>query len=488
MKQTVSLKNANNALKQFIKKLTKNTYVIGIVSLLWFLYRTGTKPSRAAYPCQKAAALTSYNFLIFPIICFLSKAADKMGLNLSRPANFLKSKLTERVTLAILIVLASSSVLLYGVLLYVNFSSDVSSLVKQRTSLNEKLATVSIVSVEEKSLETALEEAIDYLGGIESIVPEGAKVLIKPNLVRNQAPPDTTPPDIVEALVNIIKKRNPSIIWIAEGSGEQITMNNFRALGYFEVAERTGAILVDLNYGELVEVPVEGGGFVFDSFTFNKVLTEADVFISIPAMKTHYTAVVTLGMKNLVGIAAGAVYGRPGWANKWGLHEAAAERNDVYLGGVITDLCTARRINLTIIDGRVAMEGEGPHDGTPVNLGLIIAGRDPVATDSVASFIMGFDPEKIPTLIRGNQKRLGTNNLHNIEVKGESIEQVFHPFQCATGHENFQLSFINIFPPQLKTTLTIATVILFSSTVSLALIRRKIFASRQVKTESLQSS
>ncbi|MEM2930658.1 MAG: DUF362 domain-containing protein, partial [Thermoproteota archaeon] len=180
--------------------------------------------------------------------------------------------------------------------------------------------------------------------------------------------------------------------------------------------------------------------------------------------------------KNLVGIAPGAVYSRPGWANKWRLHEKAEERGYLYLGGVITDLCTARRINLTIIDGRVAMEGEGPHEGTPVNLGLIIAGRDPVAADSVTSFIMGFDPEKIPTLVCGNQKGLGTNNLHKIEVKGESIEQVFHPFKSATGHEGFQLSFVSVFSPQLKTTLTIVATVLFSLTISLVFVYRKLFS------------
>ncbi|MEM2930659.1 MAG: DUF362 domain-containing protein, partial [Thermoproteota archaeon] len=137
---------------------------------------------------------------------------------------------------------------------------------------------MSVVRVEERSLEAVLEEALEYLGGIESIVPEGSKVLIKPNIVRYQSPPDTTSPDIVEALVNIIKKRNPSVIWIADGSGEGNTIENFQALGYLQVAERTGAILVDLNYGEMVEVPVEGGGFVLDSLTLNKVLTEADVF------------------------------------------------------------------------------------------------------------------------------------------------------------------------------------------------------------------
>jgi uncharacterized protein (DUF362 family) len=386
----------------------------------------------------------------------------------------------KRVTTIIIILLASSSVVFCSILLYINLSSNFSSFLRERTRLDEKLATVAVVRVEGKSLEAALEEALEYLGGVESIVPEGSKVLIKPNIVRYQSPPDTTSPDMVEALVNIIKRRNPSVIWIADGSGEGNTMENFQALGYLQVAERTGAILVDLNYGEMVEVPVEGGGFVLDSLTLNKVLTEADVFISVPAMKTHSTAVVTLGMKNLVGIAPGAIYSRPGWANKWRLHEKAEEKGDMYLGGVITDLCTARRINLTIIDGRIAMEGEGPHEGTPVDMGLIIAGRDPVATDSVASFIMGFEPEKIPTLVCGNQKGLGTNNLHNIEVRGESIEQVFHPFKSATGHEGFQLSYVGVFSPQFKTTLTIVTIVLFSLTVSLVFVYRKLF-SRSVK-------
>ncbi|MEM2373817.1 MAG: DUF362 domain-containing protein [Thermoproteota archaeon] len=459
--------------KKLLNGIVNNTYFIGLVSLLWFLYRTGTKPSRAAYPCQRAAAWTSYNFLIFPILCSISKLTKRLGIT-GRIKSF-KNKPSRGNTLIILIILASSSLLSFSVLIYTSFFTSVSDLVRQRASLVEKLATVSVVRVGERSLEDALEEAIEHLGGIESIIPEGSKVLIKPNLVRYQAPPDTTPPDIVEALINIIKRRNPSIIWIAEGSGEGNTMENFRKLGYFQVAERTGAVLVDLNYGELVEVPVEDGGIVCEKLTLNKILTEADVFISVPAMKTHYLAVVTLGMKNLVGIAPGAVYSRPGWANKWRLHEMAEEKNDAYFGGVITDLCTARKINLTIIDGRIAMEGQGPHEGTPVNLGLIIAGKDPVATDSVASFIMGFDPEKIPTLIYGNQRGLGTNDLHNIEIKGERLEEVFHPFKCATGHEDFQLSFTNTTSPEFKTAILILTIILFVSTLVFAVSQRDVF-------------
>jgi len=70
----------------------------------------------------------------------------------------------------------------------------------------------------------------------------------------------------------------------------------------------------------------------------------------------------------------------------------------------------------------------------------MIIGRDPVATDSVASIIMGFDPEKVPTLSLGQERGLGTNDLHSIEVKGENLEEIFHPFICAQGHDSFQLS------------------------------------------------
>ncbi|MEM2608127.1 MAG: DUF362 domain-containing protein, partial [Thermoproteota archaeon] len=291
---------------------------------------------------------------------------------------------------------------------------------------------------------------------IERIVPEGAKVLIKPNIVDGNPAPTTTSPDIIEALVKIVKKRNPSVVWIAEGSSDWNTMRNFRKLGYFEVANRTGAILADLNYGELVDVPIEDGGMVYNSFTLNKIVTEADVFISVPVMKTHYLAIVTLGMKNLVGIAPGAVYSRYGWAAKWKLHEEAAKKNDLYLGGVITDLCKARRIDLTIIDGRIGMEGYGPQHGTPVKMDLIIAGRDPVATDAIASLVMGFDPNKIPSIKIGNQRGLGTNDLSKIEVKGLGVKEVFRQFDCAVPeHKEFQLKT----QTELKTTVEFTTII-----------------------------
>jgi len=451
-----------------IKSIVNNNYFIGIISLLWFLYRSGTKPSRATYPCQRAALWTSYNFLILPTICFLSKTFNRLGLSkLYQKSPFKKLLAKNNLRIFVLIFAVLSAVSL-ATLFYFETLDKYPKI--QHAAPGTGTSTVAIVRVGERSLEEALEEALNYLGGIESIVPEGAKVLIKPNIVDGSPTPTTTPPDIVEALVKIVKRRNPSVVWIAEGSSDWNTMGNFRKLGYFEVANRTGAVLVDLNYGELVDVPVEDGGIVYSSFTLNKIVTEADVFISVPVMKTHYLAILTLGMKNLVGIAPGTIYGRYGWAAKWKLHEEAVEKNDPYLGGVITDLCKARRIDLTIIDGRIGMEGYGPQRGTPVKMDLIIAGRDPVATDSIASLVMGFDPEKIPSIKIGSQRGLGTNDLSKIEVKGLSVKEVFRPFNCAVPeHREFQLKT----QAESKTLIEFITVILITSTIFLFVLYMK---------------
>ncbi len=418
--------------KNLYKRLSQSTLVIGLASLAWLIYRSGTKPSRISYPCQRAAAANSYTFLVYPFFAFFANLARNVA-----PRAYNTATRSRRGHLILLSTLLCLTILSSGLAAYFNVVFNPWSAIASRTTLTQETAEVSVVQVENNDLNQSLRTALDYLGGIASIIPEGAKVLIKPNIVRPQAPPDTTDPAIVEALIYIIKERNPSVIWVGDGTGEGDTMSNFDFLGYSSIASIPGVELVDLNYGDIVDVTVPGGGYVFDSFKFNSKIVEADVFISLACMKTHSTAVVTLGMKNLVGISAGSVYGVSGTANHWQLHDAAAEVGDTYLGGVITDLCSARRIDLTIIDGRVAMEGQGPHDGDPVNLGLLIVGKDPVATDTVASTIMGFDPEKIPSMVLGAQKGLGTNDLHRIEVKGKTLEEVFHLFAPAEGFSSF---------------------------------------------------
>jgi len=418
--------------KKILKRIIKNPYFLGFVSLLWLLFRSGSKPTRITYPCQRASATISFHVLIYPIFTPIFMILKKF-----LKSSFNSRKIPGRKILSILLVSLSAITTILAI--YANIIISPKAIIGEQATLINRKATVSIVRVNGRPLEEALREAIDLVGGIDYFIPPNSKVLIKPNIVSNRGPPCTTDPAIVEALINIIKRKNPSVIWIADGSGDGNTLVNFRTLGYLPVAERTGAILVDLNYGEMVNVSVPGGGVVFDSFLFNRIVVEADVFISLACMKTHYQTVVTLSMKNLIGIAPGSIYGYQPSTTKWILHDEAERKGDPYMAGVIVDLCRARRIDLAIIDGRVGMEGEGPLDGTPVKLDLLIVGADPVATDTVASTIMGFNPNKVPTLSLANYLGLGTNNLHEIEIKGERIEDVFYPFKPASGHEGFQM-------------------------------------------------
>lgn len=414
-----------------IRQLTRNAVALGFLSLLWLLFRSGTKPSRIFYPCQKAAASISYTFLFHPFLVFLAPLFRGIRLE---PVGLVKS--ASRRFLVPLILLLCVSTIFSGLAAYSLFIiPDPRDLLRERIIPLEKVTSVSLVRVEAGRVEEALERAIAHLGGIEKIVPEGSKVLIKPNIVQNQAPPDTSDPEIVKAVANIVRKRKPSTIWIADGSGDGNTTENFQSLGFSPVAEQSDAKLVDLNYGEMINVIVPGGGVIFDNFTFNRIVAEADILISVACMKTHSQAVVTLGMKNLIGLGPGSVYGFP----KSILHERAEDKGDDYMAGVIVDLCKVRKIDLVVIDGRVGMEGQGPHEGTPVELGLLIVGTDPVATDSVASIIMGFDPEKLPSTDLGQREGLGTNDLHKIDVKGEKLEDVFHIFKPASGHDSFQI-------------------------------------------------
>lgn len=424
-----------NRVKGFLKNLMKNPYFLGFISLLWLLFRSGTKPSRITYPCQRTSATISFHLLIYPLLMPVFIFLKKLLKASSRAQRVSGGKVLT-------VFLISLSLVVTILAVYANIIINPGAVLSERAASTGRKTTVSLIHVNGGSLEDleeSLREAINFIGGIDYYIPPRSKILIKPNIVRNQEPPDTTDPAIVEALINIIKRKNPSVIWIADGSGEGNTLENFKSLGYLPVAERTGAILVDLNYGEMVNVSVQGGGVIFNSFLFNRIVMEADVFISLACMKTHNQAVVTLTMKNLIGIAPGSIYGYPPSPTKWILHEKAEEKGDQYMAGVIVDLCRARKIDLAIIDGRTAMEGQGPHEGDPVKLDLLIVGADPVATDIVASAIMGFDPEKVPTLRLANQLGLGTNNLHEIEIKGERIEESCYPFKPAAGHGNFQL-------------------------------------------------
>lgn len=370
----------------------------------------------------------------------------------------------------LLVVLLALSVILTSLTVYAYLVSSPEGILRGFRFAGEAKAVVAVVRADRSNVSEALREAFELLN-LENLIKPGFKVMVKPNVVRSQEPPDTVHPATVEALVELLKSMGVSEVVVAEGSGEGNTMENFDALGYFEMASKTGVELLDLNFGELMNVTIPNGR-AFKSMMLNKRLFEVDVFISLACMKTHSDAVVTLGLKNLIGIAPGSVYGIP----KAALHEADSRLGGTYMAAPITDLAKARPINLTIIDGIVAMEGLGPHRGTPVNMGVIIVGEDPVATDSIAELIMGFDPRLVPTTRMAAEDGLGVCDPAYIEVRGVKVEDVFRPFSVASSdHQRFQVvTRENYILYESRTSLLTASIILWALTATLTVLHLKL--------------
>jgi hypothetical protein len=147
------------------------------------------------------------------------------------------------------------------------------------------------------------------------------------------------------------------------------------------------------------------------------IATQADIVISVPVMKTHDQTEVTLGLKNMKDL----------------FHDATKRR--LHMQGLfdgIVDECTAIKPDLVLIDGIIGQEGLGPMYGAPIEMDLIIAGKGPVATDTVAARVMGFKPESVRYLKKAEEQGLGTTRQADIEVIGERISSVSRRFKPAS--------------------------------------------------------
>jgi len=301
---------------------------------------------------------------------------------------------------------------------------------------------VSIVRIRDGKAAAAVEEAIDLLGGIKRATKGRDTVMLKPNLVSTERE-TTTKPEIIRALAELMKRAGKEVS-IGEGSAAAPKFNVingqifrtrkreildpmqqyvFDQLGYTELAKTLHVPLVNLHSGDMVDITVPGG-FVFDRVTIHKSLADVDLLCSVPMMKTHSLATVTLGMKNLVGVFPGTVYE----SVRGRMHDAASEIEPTGASAVVVDMVRANNLGLVVIDASSAMEGNGPSDGKLVQMNLIIAGTNPVATDMAAAAVMGFEPSEIPAFAWANKAGLKPTSVEDIEIRGEAIASVRRPF------------------------------------------------------------
>lgn len=303
--------------------------------------------------------------------------------------------------------------------------------------VKSKKDIVSIVRVKKGNIQKAVEEAIDLLGGIETVTKGKNSILLKPNLV-GPSKKYTTKLKVIKTIAQLLQKTGKDVI-IGEGSAAAGSFNVigndtfrtkkkeildgmqqyvFDTLGYTKMAKSLNIPLINLHSDEIIEIPLKNG-FVAESLKIHKILSDVDLVCSVPMMKTHVLATVTLAMKNLIGLYPGTEY----YSVRSWLHDRAAERGSTGVAYEILDMNQAVKTGLSIIDATTAMEGDGPTDGTLVNMGLIIAGTCPLATDMVGATLMGFEVNEIPFLNLAHEIGMNPNNLSDIEIRGLSIEQ-----------------------------------------------------------------
>ncbi len=291
---------------------------------------------------------------------------------------------------------------------------------------------VSITRVED-SIDLAVKRAIELIGGITRFVKKGDTVLIKPNLTRVTSEPHVcTSPEVVRAVIRLCWGAGASRVIVGESSPVGVdTEKAFEVTGLKRVAEEEGAEVLDFKKCPQVVVEIPGGK-VLRRIEVAKPVLEADVLINVPKLKTHCTCLITCAMKNLKGVLSDVSKRE---VHRLGLYEA------------LVDLVLAIKPRLNVVDGVIAMEGLGPVDGDPVEMGIVMAGDDPLAVDVVATQVMGFRVEDVPPLRVAIERGLAPK-LERIEILGEPIERVRRSFKRPEVDLERYLKYVEIYMPR----------------------------------------
>ncbi len=259
-----------------------------------------------------------------------------------------------------------------------------------------------------EKVQAAVRRAVDLMGGIGSFIRSGERVLIKPNLLKGRPPADavTTHPEIVRAVIRLVHQAGARAF-----VGDSPGIGDLRAVaersGVLAVIEQEGASLAEFDDA----VTIKGRGR-FQRFEIAHAAFDADAIINLPKLKTHGMTVLTGAVKNLFGCVPGKR--KVQWHFNTGVDHDSFTR-------MLVDLASLLKPRLTVMDAIVGMEGNGPGSGDPRRIGIVLAGKDPVALDVVSGLVVGLSPEDLPVIRAARGAGVGETRLDNIEILGAEL-------------------------------------------------------------------
>jgi uncharacterized protein (DUF362 family)/NAD-dependent dihydropyrimidine dehydrogenase PreA subunit len=282
--------------------------------------------------------------------------------------------------------------------------------------MNSQVSIIRCKSYEPYLVQEATKKAINLIGGITNFIQPQSKVLVKPNLLMAREPEYgvDTHPEIVRSVVKILKEINCKI-YLGDGP---CTWGN-QAENVDRVYEKSG--MQKICQEEEIELVKFDKRRMREKFPLTAWLDNCEYLVSVPKFKTHDFTILTGAIKNLFGLVWGTY--------KTELHKKYSDK--AAFANILVDIYKESKPALSIVDGVVAMEGDGPGTGGKLrNLGLILAGSDAVALDTVLALVMGLRPFDILTTKFAAQRGLGTGDINAIQVLGERLEEVIEePFQ-----------------------------------------------------------
>lgn len=274
--------------------------------------------------------------------------------------------------------------------------------------MRSKVALVRCENYHTQTVLEAVRNGIDLLGGIEKFASAGEKILLKPNLLTGEHPDKciSPHPEVFRAVARIFQDTGAELSY-GDSPGVGSVKLASQRVGYSDIAKELSMGLADFSTAIEVQFPE---GKMIKKFQIAKGALDCDGIINLPKLKTHGLTRITCAVKNMFGCIPGI---------RKSEYHSVLQTSDLF-SKMLVDLNRVLKPRLNILDGVMAMEGNGPRNGTPREMNILLFSEDPIAMDAAACQLVNLDPGLVETNVYGQEFGLG--EMDNIQFVGAPIE------------------------------------------------------------------
>jgi uncharacterized protein (DUF362 family)/NAD-dependent dihydropyrimidine dehydrogenase PreA subunit len=275
-----------------------------------------------------------------------------------------------------------------------------------------RVSVVRCQSYEPHDVLVAVERGIGLLGGLIHVARASERILLKPNVMAGDPPERaaTTHPAVFSAVAEVLRSATSHLSY-GDSPGIGTSERQLQKAGYQEAARKLDVVPADFESG--VELELKDSPSL-RRFVVAKGLMETDGLVNLSKLKTHQLTRITGAVKNQFGCIPGRLKG-----------EMHRRFPDVHaFSRMLVALNLLLKPRLYIMDGIVAMEGNGPRSGSPVSMNVLLFSQDPIALDAVVCRLVGLAPELVPTIKAGYDWGLGRFHTEDVLLLGDPIDSL----------------------------------------------------------------